>query len=54
MFDLDTDSYPDTFGWQVDVDRKFTHRGDRGGWDCENYDRVAEIAKEYICSAKCL
>ena len=53
MFDLDTDSYPDTFGWQVDVDRKFTHRGDRGVWGndsryCENYYRIEKIAKEYI------
>ena len=52
MFDLDTDSYPDTFGWQVDVDRKFTHRGE--AWKHENYDRVEEIAKEYISFAKCL
>ena len=46
MFDLDTDSYPDTFGWQVDVDRKFSHRG--ASWNHENYERVKEIAKEYI------
>ena len=52
MFDLDTDSYPDTFGWQVDVDRKFSHRGE--AWKHENYDRIEEIAKEYICFAKCL
>ena len=52
MFDLDTDSYPDTFGWQVDVDRKFSHRGE--AWKHENYDRIEEIANEYICFAKCL
>jgi len=46
MFDLDTASYPDTFGWQVDVDRKLTHRGKL--WDHENYERVVKIAKEYI------
>ena len=48
MFDLDTDSYPDTFGWQVDVDRKFSHRG--VSWKHENYERVVEIAKEYVSS----
>ena len=46
MFDLDTASYPDTFGWQIDVDRKLTHRGKL--WDHENYERVEKIAKEYI------
>lgn len=46
MFDLDTDSYPDTFGWQVDVDRKFSHRGK--SWQCDNYKNIEEIAKEYI------
>ena len=52
MFDLDNDNYPDTFGWQVDVDRKFSHRG--ASWNHANYDRVEEIAKEYISFAKCL
>ena len=46
MFDLDTDSYPDTFGWQVDVDRKFSHR--EKSWQCDNYKNIEAIAKEYI------
>ena len=43
LFDLDTDSYPETFGWEVDVDRKFSHRG--VAWNHENYNRVKEIAE---------
>ena len=46
MFDLDTDSYPDTFGWQVDVDRKFTHR--QSSWNPEIHERVKKIAEHYI------
>ena len=41
MFDLDQDSYTDFFGWELDLDRKYSHRGER----CE---KIVEIAKEYI------
>ena len=46
MFDLDTDSSPDTFGWKVDVDRKYTHRGHN--WDEEIASSLESIAKEYL------
>ena len=46
MFDLDQDSYTDFFGWELDLDRKYSHRGAR--WEGERYEKVVEIAKEYI------
>tara|TARA_B100000482_G_scaffold132077_1_gene96216 strand:+ start:2716 stop:3633 length:918 start_codon:yes stop_codon:yes gene_type:complete len=53
MFDLDTDSYKDTFGWDIEIDRKFSHR--QNSWDCnnnENYKKIENIAKEYITLRK--
>ena len=46
MFDLDQDSYTDFFGWERDMDRKYSHRGKT--WEGERYEKVVEIAKEYI------
>jgi len=43
MFDLDQDSYTDFFGWELDLDRKYSHRG-----ASERYEKIVEIAKEYI------
>jgi len=47
MFDLDNDSYKDTFGWEIELPRNYTHRKD--SW--QNNDRYAiiqDIAKEYV------
>lgn len=47
MFDLDTDSYKDTFGWETELPRDYTHRKD--SWkNNERYDMILDIAKEYI------
>jgi|TARA_B100000424_G_scaffold150275_1_gene114568 hypothetical protein len=46
MFDLDQDSYTDFFGWEREMDRKYSHRGKT--WEGERYEKVVEIAKEYI------
>ena len=47
MFDLDTDSYKDTFGWEIELPRDYSHRKD--SWqDNERYDMVQDIAKEYV------
>tara|TARA_B100001778_G_scaffold190784_1_gene157191 strand:+ start:253 stop:1155 length:903 start_codon:yes stop_codon:yes gene_type:complete len=47
MFDLDTDSYKDTFGWEIELPRDYTHR--RESWqDSERYTIIENIAKEYV------
>ncbi len=47
MFDLDTDSYKDTFGWEIELPRDYSHRKD--SWqDNERYDMIQDIAKEYV------
>tara|TARA_Y100001937_G_C7077038_1_gene311099 strand:- start:272 stop:1189 length:918 start_codon:yes stop_codon:yes gene_type:complete len=46
MFNLDEDSYADTFGWEKEISRKFSHRGE--SWKCDNYKNIEAIAKEYI------
>ena len=47
MFDLDTDSYKDTFGWEIELPRDYTHRKD--SWqDSHRYAIIHDIAKEYV------
>ena len=47
MFDLDTDSYKDTFGWEIELPRDYTHR--KNSWkDNERYAMIQDIAKEYL------
>ena len=47
MFDLDNDSYKDTFGWEIELPRDYTHRKD--SWkDSHRYAMIKDIAKEYV------
>jgi len=46
MFDLDQDSYTDFFGWELDMDRKYSWRGKN--WVGERHEKIVSIAKEYI------
>ena len=46
MFDLDQDSYTDFFGWKLDMDRKYSWRGE--SWVGERHEKIVSIAKEYI------
>ena len=47
MFDLDTDSYKDTFGWEIELPRDHSHRKD--SWqNSDRYDMILDIAKEYV------
>ena len=46
MFDLDIDSYTDFFGWELDMDRKYSWRGKN--WVGERHEKIVSIAKEYI------
>ena len=45
-FDLDLDSYKDTFGWDIEIDRTTTYFDNT--WDEERYKKVEIIAKEYL------
>ena len=47
MFDLDSDSYKDVFGWEIELPRDYTHR--KESWkDNERYAMIQDIAKEYV------
>ena len=47
MFDLDTDSYKDTFGWEIELPRDYSHR--KNSWqDSHRYAIIHDIAKEYV------
>ena len=47
MFDLDTDSYKDVFGWDIELPRNHTHR--KSSWqNNERYAMIQDIAKEYV------
>ena len=47
MFDLDSDSYKDVFGWEIELPRDYTHR--KESWkDNERYAMIHDIAKEYV------
>tara|TARA_B100001175_G_scaffold101596_1_gene86095 strand:+ start:465 stop:1280 length:816 start_codon:yes stop_codon:yes gene_type:complete len=46
-FSLDQANYKDTFGWDKEVSRNLTHPK-RDWHDDENYNRIKEIAEEYI------
>ena len=47
MFDLDHDSYKDTFGWEIELPRDYTHR--KYSWQKnDTYAIMENIAKEYV------